>query len=240
MADDPNPAPAADPATDPNPAPTNPNPTNPAPDDKPTDPVDPDQKEAAKADDEPTALGKKADAEPAKVELPDIIGAPEGDYAVKAPEGSNFDQDAFAAVAPVLKEMNISDKGAQQLVDAYATKVLPLIEKRYEEQAQLQTAELRKTWLNDAKADPEIGGAKWDESVAIAGKVFDAVGIKTEEPFRQLLEESGLGNHPDVVRFMRRVGQMIGEDKLVTADGDPNVNSKPIWDRVYGGPTPAS
>lgn len=244
MPEDPatNPNPEAPPVPIPNATPGNP-PTDPAPanpnpnsDDKPELP------EAAKADDETTALGKKPEAaEPeAKVELPDIIGAPEGDYTIEAPEGRELDKEALDAVAPLFKEMNLSQKGVQQVVNAYAEKVLPIIEQRMQDASAVQIAQYRKEWLDEAKADPEIGGPKWDESLAIAGKVFDKVGIAEADPFRVLLEESGLGNNKDAIRFMVRLGKLIGEDSFVPSDTDANADTRPIYDRIYGGPTPAS
>jgi hypothetical protein len=114
---------------------------------------------AGKTDtEETTALGAAGKS----AAIPEILGAPEGDYEVKAPEGKDFDKEAFDAVAPALKELNLSNKGAQAIVDVYADKLLPLIEQRVtkqiEERSQLATAEYRKQWLDDAKADPEIGG----------------------------------------------------------------------------------
>jgi hypothetical protein len=186
---------------------------------------------------ETTALGDAGKA----AAIPEILGAPEGDYEVKAPEGKDFDKEAFDAVAPALKELNLSNKGAQAIVDVYADKLLPLIEQRVtkqiEERSQLATAEYRKQWLDDAKADPEIGGAKWDESLAISAKAMDAAGLKASDPFRTLLNDSGLGNHPDMVRFLRRVGEMIGEHKFEKGEATASTDNRPIWDRLYGEPT---
>jgi hypothetical protein len=193
---------------------------------------------AAKTDtEETTALGAAGKS----AAIPEILGAPEGDYEVKAPEGKDFDKEAFDAVAPALKELNLSNKGAQAIVDVYADKLLPLIEQRVtkqiEERSQLATAEYRKQWLDDAKADPEIGGAKWDESLAISAKAMDAAGLKASDPFRTLLNDSGLGNHPDMVRFLRRVGEMIGEHKFEKGEATASTDNRPIWDRLYGEPT---
>jgi len=201
--------------------------------------------ETKEGGDETTALGKKeGEGEEGKPELPPILGAPEGDYDLKAPEGRDFDKEAFDAVAPALKDMNLSNEGAQKVVDAYAEKVLPIIEQRITdkigEQQQIATAEFKKTWLDEAKKDPEIGGAKWDESLHIAASVFDKVGLKEADPFRKLLEESGLGNHPDQIRFMRRVGQLLGEDKFERGEGDANLDNRAPWDKVYGAPTEAA
>jgi hypothetical protein len=47
----------------------------------------------------------------------------------------------------------------------------------------------------------------------VAKKALDAFGT-TE--LRSLLNESGLGNHPEVIRFMFRAGKAISEDSMVT------------------------
>ena len=191
-----------------------------------------------------TALGMgdpDSEADGNGFDAAELIGAPEGDYEVRAPEGREFDKETFEAVKDDLKGMNLSNKGAQQMVDMFSHKVLPIIEKKIADQAaeaqQAAAAELRKTWLTEARADREIGGARWNESIAIAGRVFDAVGFEKAAPFRQLLEDSGLGNHPDAIRFIRRVGEMIGEDKFVRGEGDSSADNRAIWDKVYGGPT---
>jgi hypothetical protein len=49
----------------------------------------------------------------------------------------------------------------------------------------------------------------------VAKKALDAFG--TAE-LRSLLNESGLGNHPEVIRFMFRAGKAISEDSMVTGN----------------------
>ncbi|HEX8577986.1 MAG TPA: hypothetical protein VF655_00140 [Allosphingosinicella sp.] len=187
--------------------------------------------ETATGGDEATALGKKPEAEGdeegkegADTGAASILGAPEA-YEIKPPEGREFDQEVFDLVADDLKGMDLSNEGAQRIVDLYAEKVLPKVEERMlaqvQEQSQLATAQYRKDWLDAARADPEIGGAKWDESLHLAAKVFDTVGMKVSDPLRVLLEESGLGNHPDFIRYQRRVAQLIGEDRTEAGDGQP-------------------
>lgn len=229
---DPTPDPVPDPALTPDPA-TTPNPSSSDPTPDPVPDPDPAPAEPPAAAEDKTALGPK-DGEPAAV--------PEA-YDIKAPEGRDFDQEAFDAVAPELKDAGLTNDQAQKLVDAYAGKVLPLLEartaKQAEEASQLATATLKADWLAEAKKDEEIGGAKWDETIHIAAAVFDKVGLEASNPFRQILEDSGLGNHPDALRFMRRLGTMLGEDKFERGDGNPATTEVPIWDKVYGQPTKA-
>jgi hypothetical protein len=68
-------------------------------------------------------------------------------------------------------------------------------------------------WLERAKADPAIGGDKFDENVATAIKGLEV--LKDPELAEQL-EASGLGNHPFILRALAAVGKQ-GEQSPVLA-----------------------
>jgi len=55
---------------------------------------------------------------------------------------------------------------------------------------------------------------KLAESLGTAKKALDAFG--TPE-LQTLLNESGLGNHPEIIRFMVRAGRAISQDTFVPA-----------------------
>lgn len=163
-------------------------------------------------------------------------GAPEK-YDLKiadalAEKGVTFDTDAFEAVEPVFRELGLSNDEAQKFVDSYAEKVLPKLAER-SDAAMLDRAKTqRKEWLDAAKADPEIGGENHDAAMTAVAKAFDHYGIKKGEGVRQLLDESGLGNHPDLVRFMARVGRDLAEGAFER--GDPVPQPKLPEQRMYG------
>ena len=170
----------------------------------------------------------------------EVLGAPEK-YELTVPEdmaaaGVTFDAEAFAEVEPVLRELNLSNDAAQALVTAYAGKVLPLLEKRAGERWDTTGAEMRRAWAEEAKADPDIGGAKFDETKALARATFTRFGVKADGPFLKLLEESGLGSHPDMLRFVANVGRLTGE--ATTDSGGGGQQQTRLADRVYGSPTP--
>lgn len=77
-------------------------------------------------------------------------------------------------------------------------------------------------WLEKAKADPAIGGDKFNENVATAIKGLEA--LKDPELAEQL-EASGLGNHPFILRALTAVGKQ-GEQSpvLAPAGGGARVN----------------
>ena len=141
-------------------------------------------------------------------------GAPEK-YDFKAAEGITLDDSVVGAFSEVAKELNLTQDAAQKVLD----KVAPVMAARQAEQLQ----SLRTAWADGAKADKEFGGDKFDENLAIAKKGLETFG--TPE-LRALLDESGLGNHPEVVRVFYRAGKAISEDRVVTgASGSATTQS---------------
>lgn len=130
-------------------------------------------------------------------------GAPEK-YEFKAPEGQEFDPAVLDSYSEVARELNLSQEAAQKLLD----KVAPRMQERQLEQIQT----IRNEWADNARADKEFGGEKLNANLAVAKKALDAFG--TPE-LRSLLNESGLGNHPELIRFMFRAGAAISEDRFV-------------------------
>ena len=131
-------------------------------------------------------------------------GAPEK-YEWAAPEGVTLDESIMGSLSEVAKELNLSQDAAQKLVD----KMAPAMAQRQAAQVQAMQAE----WRESSSGDAEFGGAKLAENMAVAKKALDA--FATPE-FRQLLEQTGMGNHPEVIRTFYRAGKAISEDGLVS------------------------
>lgn len=144
---------------------------------------------------------KAVEPDETKVDAPQ--GAPEK-YEFKASEGKAFDAEVLTAFADVAKELNLTQDAAQKVLDRMA----PKMEAR---QAQ-QIEALRTQWADSSKVDKEFGGEKLSENLSTAKKALDQFG--TPE-LRSLLNESGLGNHPEFIRFMFRAGKSISEDRYV-------------------------
>ena len=179
---------------------------------------------AAVPDKKPTLLGDDPDAKPAEGDKPDADPAKEGDavgipekYEVKVPEGMNIDAALLEAVTPVMKELKISQEGFQKLVDAYA----PVIAKA--SQAQHEAAmkafdEQIETW---GKQTREMLGPDAGKAMAPASRLINTFAGKDATALRQLLNDTGLGNHPLMVKFMINAGKAISQDKFV--DGGNHV-----------------
>lgn len=163
-----------------------------------------------------TTEGQKAEGEGAEGDAgkpAEKVGAPEK-YEFKAPEGQSFDDAVIAQFSEVAKELDLPQDAAQKILD----KVGPTILAR-----QTEAIEAAKTqWADTTKADKEIGGEKLDENLAAAKKALDKFG--TPE-LRALLNQSGLGNHPELIRVFVRAGKAISEDRFVSASvGGPAAN----------------
>lgn len=137
-------------------------------------------------------------------------GPPES-YALTAPDGFEaIDTDVLAEAEPTLRELNLSNDQAQKLMPIAGQLVKKTIE-RAEQAITDRAIANRKEWAQAFEADPEIGGANKDATIAAAARAFDHYGLKQGEGLRQLLDESGLGNHPDLIRFVARVGRDLEE-----------------------------
>ena len=130
--------------------------------------------------------------------------APEA-YELKAPEGRVIDSEVMASYSQVAKELNLSQESAQRLLDAVGPKMA--------ERQMAMIEATRNGWADNSKSDREFGGEKLSENLGVAKKALDAFGT-TE--LRTLLNETGLGNHPELIRFMFRAGKAISEDRMVT------------------------
>lgn len=156
-----------------------------------------------KSDEENAAA--KAEHDKAKPAADPLDVVPEdGKYNLTMPEGVEVDQELLDAVGGDFKELGLTHKQAQALAD----KFIGVQQKRAEKQGQTW-AETISGWADTAKKDPEIGGAKWDGTVAASRRAVDTLGTPA---LKEYLNASGSGNHPEVIRIMAKVGAMIKED----------------------------
>ncbi len=162
---------------------------------------------------ETTALGSPVETEATEAtettEMAPVLKAPEK-YEL-AIEGVDLDAETLAEAEPIFRELDLSNEEAGKFLPIaakFAQKISDNVVGELLSQAQTQ----RKAWLDEAKADETIGGAKWDETLHIAAKGLDAVGFTSGHPFRQALEETGFGNNVHMISMARKLGELLGED----------------------------
>ena len=141
-------------------------------------------------------------------------GAPEAYTDFTLPEGVSLDADTLDAFKGLAKELNIPQEAAQKLVDLQTK----LATKQVEDLQSAVVAQSQK-WAAEVRNDPELGGENYDKSVASAVKVIQAFG---DPALTELLNESGLGNHPALFKFCHRISAAISEDKFVMPGSQSN------------------
>lgn len=141
-------------------------------------------------------------------------GAPEA-YEFTAPEGKQFSPEMLAAFSDAARELNLPQESAQKVLD----KIAPALAAKQE--SALSAA--RQQWGADVRADAEIGGTDFEAKLAVANKAFTEFG--TPE-LRTLLDTTGLGDHPELIRWAHRVGKAISDDGFIAGRGAsaPNVD----------------
>jgi len=86
------------------------------------------------------------------------------------------------------------------------------------------------TWEGQVRADKEIGGDKLTENLALAARFKDAFG--TPE-LKTLLDQTGLGNHPALVKAFIKAGKAISPDTFVSGNGSGASSARSLADRLY-------
>jgi hypothetical protein len=190
-------APAAVPAA---PAPTPAEPAAPAP-----SPAAPAPAPAAPA---PAPAAPAPSPAPSPAPAP---AAPEAYTDFTLPEGVTPDETVMGEFKTIAKELNLPQAAAQKLVDLNA---------KVEVARAQQIAATVQGWEATAKADPEIGGDKFDENMAVVAKARDQ--FSTPE-FVKFLSDTKLGSHPEMLRAFYRIGKAISEDGFVP--GRPGNNA---------------
>lgn len=158
-----------------------------------------------------TDAQKAEAAEAAKTAEPKV-GAPEVYEDFKLPDNFKANEAVLTEFKAVAKELGLTQEAAQKLVEFQTSQSV--------KSAQAVTTEMQAhvertatEWAATAKADPEYGGEKFAENMGLASAALKAFG---NPELKTLLNESRLGNHPELVRFMVKAGKAISQDGFVS------------------------
>lgn len=188
-------------------------------------PVSAEAQEPNKNSEAPTAETKSE--EPVNSTQPQSTIVPEK-YDLKLPDGTQLDASAVEKVAQIAKEQKLSNAQAQALLNAKSDAIAEFTTKQQEQVKHKSTND----WVNEMKSDPELGGDGFDKNVEMAKRVVQKFGT---ESFKKTLNESGLGNHPELVRVFSRIGKLMSEDQLVLPGAQVGGNKLSMEEIFYGG-----
>lgn len=141
-------------------------------------------------------------------------------YEFKAPDGWDgkgweLDPAIIDRATPMFKELGLTQDQAQKLVNFYATesaqdheRTLGLVAKQSE------------TWMNEAKADKDIGH-KLDSDVKVTmGRALDAIGDPAlVKSFKETMDLTGVGNNIAFIKTFYKLAQRYTEGQHVSGGG---------------------
>lgn len=152
-------------------------------------------------------------------------GAPEEYADFEVPEGVALDAEITGQFRDVAKELNLPQAQAQRVVDLGVQ-----MAQRWADAQTAQVQDIQAGWRREAEADAEIGGEALPQNLAVAKRALDAYAT---DGLRTLLEDTKLGDHPEVIRLLVKVGKTISEDGMVTPTGAAPAAPKSLAERIY-------
>ena len=161
-----------------------------------------------------TILGAKPDV--AEGNIPESY-----DLASVIPEGFELNQERMESFTAVAKEAGLSQENASKLA-AYGIQLM-------QESAQAVQQEFSarvNTWGEQAKTEL---GAEFNNTVRLAASGIEVMEKQIPE-LRTMLNETGAGNHPVMIKAMAMIGKLVAEDngsKLL--GGQPQAGNTSIY-----------
>jgi hypothetical protein len=146
-------------------------------------------------------------------------------YDLKLPKDSPLSKESVERIALISKERKLSQEQAQALLETESNAVTSF--------TSLQQDEFKKqvgAWAEQAKSDKEIGGDGFVQNAELAKRVVDKFG---SAELKKQLDDTGLGNHPELLRFCVRLGKSMKEDSLVLG-GAKGEGKKSAAELFYG------
>lgn len=147
-------------------------------------------------------------------------GAPEK-YDFAMPEGVELDGKAADEFSVLAKELKLSQADAQRVANVAV--------KMQQQQAETHASTV-KGWADQCKTDKEFGGDNLEPNMAVARKAIDTFG---SPELKTLLNSSGLGNHPELVRFAFKAGKAVSEDTFVRSGSRAPTPEMSMEKRLY-------
>ena len=134
--------------------------------------------------------------------------------------GDNVDAGEAAFLSKIAQESGADAAAASKLVQD-----LTLYgQVKHEQQVQ--------AWEEASRADPEFGGEKLQENLAIANRALEAYDPQGE--IRAMLAETGYGNHPALVRFFLAIGRDLSPDRMVGGGHNSGGDARNLFPNTPG------
>ena len=122
------------------------------------------------------------------------------EYKFDFPDGQEIDQEVLTAASKMMKEAGLSQAQATAIVNYDLERAA---------EAQAKWAADVESWKQQVRVDPELGGRLHDATTRQVQAAFKRYG---DDELAALMEATGLGEHPAVIRCFKKVYAGSAED----------------------------
>ena len=171
-----------------------------------------DEGEEGKEEGESEADAGKKEESSTKFEMPDLG------------EGVEFDTTLFETMTPVLEEMGATQEQVNKLAEAYLGHVKTAADIHGKKMIE-KYEEIKDGWKKEAT---EELGANMKQDLVQTGNALKQFG---SEKLIELFNETGIGNHVEVVKMLSKVGKHFTEDNF--EDGESSGSESKTEDVLY-------
>ena len=174
-------------------------------------------------------------------------------FALDVPEGYTMDESATKEFSDFAKELGVDQDKAQKMLNRHVESLNEALGR-----SEKTLKETHDSWAAESRNDKEFGGTVLAENIVNARRVMnsfsnpakdsDGKPILYEEgamkgqqmtEIEVLLGQTGMGNHPEMIRIFHRIGKSMSEDTFVKGDMKPMEKKKSHADIMYGGSHPS-
>jgi hypothetical protein len=144
-------------------------------------------------------------------------------YDIKLGNDSLLDKNHVDSVISFAKENNLTNEQANDLVKRDESLLT-----NYKERIISEHKNVTDQWASMSKADKEIGGENLNKNISLARSAINRFG---SDGFKDYLESTGVGNHPEVIRLFSKIGKAMADDSFDIAK--PKSQEKTLAERLY-------
>lgn len=150
------------------------------------------------------------------------LGRPEdlegyGEIFPDLPEGITWDESAQQGFKAAAHKAGLNPGQAKEILAWYSGYQRDVALEADREMGQTEEA-LQQEW-----------GANYDINLSLATRAVAKVG---GQALQQLLDTTGLGNHPEMIKTWARVGRILAEDKIIPAEVEGASTSQAARDKI--------
>jgi len=172
-----------------------------------------------------------AAAQKPPVVTPPVVPPAEVKFELALPKDAVIEAAAIERTTAFAKAAGLSPEVAQKTLDHANAEVAADRVQQKAAHAEAFKTLATKQWVEDVKADHVYGGEKYLTTVEEVKRAADRF-LTNEE--RAVLNQTGWGNHPLLVKMFARIGQAMKDDKLVMGGGAGGTESQSAAQVLYG------